>query len=181
MRHNKSFNHLGRTKAHRKAMLSNMSASLILHKRIKTTLPKARALKTFVEPIITRAKESSDHNHRMVFKVLQNKEATKELFNTVGPKVATRSGGYTRILKTGYRLGDNAQTCIIELVDFNEIWLSDVAASQAKSEMKPKRTRRSRKSSSKKASEATDNARLQKSEVQDVEEAPEKEAKPEEW
>ncbi len=109
MRHNKKFNHLGRTKAHREAMLSNMATSLILHKRISTTLAKAKALRVYVEPIITRSKEDTSHSRRMVFAELQSKEAVKELFGEVSTKVANRPGGYTRILRTGYRLGDNAR------------------------------------------------------------------------
>nr|WP_314774769.1 50S ribosomal protein L17 [uncultured Porphyromonas sp.] len=142
MRHNKKFNHLGRKKAHREAMLSNMAASLILHKRIFTTVAKAKALRVYVEPLITRAKEDSTHSRRVVFAELQNKFAVKELFSTVAEKVADRPGGYTRILKTGHRLGDNAAVCFIELVDFNENMLG------AKAEQKAaKATRRSRRSS----------------------------------
>lgn len=120
MRHNKKFNHLGRQAAHRSAMLSNMSASLIMHKRIVTTTAKAKALKMVVEPLITKSKVDSTANRRDVFSDLQNKEAVTELFKTVAPKVGDRPGGYTRIIKTGFRQGDNAQMCFIELVDFNE-------------------------------------------------------------
>ncbi|HEY5498960.1 MAG TPA: 50S ribosomal protein L17 [Bacteroidales bacterium] len=120
MRHNKKFNHLGRQTAHRSAMLSNMSASLIMHKRIFTTTAKAKALKMVVEPLITKAKDDTTANRRLVFSNLQSKEAVTELFLVVSPKVGDRPGGYTRILKTGFRLGDNAQMCFIELVDFNE-------------------------------------------------------------
>src|SRR5574344_1965486 len=120
MRHNKKFNHLGRQAAHRSAMLSNMSASLIMHKRIVTTTAKAKALKMVVEPIITKSKVDSTANRRDVFAELQNKEAVTELFKIVAPKVGDRPGGYTRIIKTGFRQGDNAQMCFIELVDFNE-------------------------------------------------------------
>lgn len=143
MRHRKSFNHLGRTSAHRKAMLSNMAASLILHKRINTTLAKAKALKTYVEPLLTRAKEDSTHNRRIVFAELQNKEAVNELFRDVVVKIGDRPGGYTRILKTGTRLGDNAEMCILELVDYNENMLQD-----ADSKKKSTRRRRSRKKTS---------------------------------
>jgi large subunit ribosomal protein L17 len=136
MRHNKKFNHLGRQSAHRSAMLSNMSASLIMHKRIFTTTAKAKALKLVIEPLITKAKEDTTSSRRHVFSILQNKEAVTELFKTVSPKVGDRPGGYTRILKTGFRLGDNAQMCFIELVDFNENML------KAKVEKKV-RTRRS--------------------------------------
>ncbi len=119
MRHNKKFNHLGRQSAHRKSMLSNMASSLIQHKRIETTVAKAKALKMFVEPIITKSKEDSTHSRRVVFSYLKDKTATAELFRTVAPAVADRPGGYTRILRTGFRLGDAAEMCIIELVDFN--------------------------------------------------------------
>jgi large subunit ribosomal protein L17 len=138
MRHGKKVNHLGRTSAHRKAMLSNMAASLILHKRINTTLAKAKALRGYVEPLITRSKDDSTHSRRMVFSYLQNKEAVTALFREVSVKVASRPGGYTRILKTGNRLGDNAEMCMMELVDFNETMLA------AKSAPKAKTTRRGR-------------------------------------
>ena len=141
MRHNKKFNHLGRKKAHRDALLSNMTISLIMHKRIFTTLAKAKALRIFAEPIINRAKEDSTANRRLVFSYLQDKKAVTELFTEVAQKIAGRPGGYTRILKTGNRLGDNAKTCFIELVDYNENML------KAKTEKKQTRTRRSRKSS----------------------------------
>ena len=117
MRHNKKFNHLGRKKGHRDALLANMTISLIMHKRIFTTLAKAKALRIYAEPIINRAKEDSTSNRRLVFSYLQNKEAVTELFNNISVKIAERPGGYTRILKTGNRLGDNAKTCFIELVD----------------------------------------------------------------
>jgi len=137
MRHNKSFIHLGRQSSHRKAMLSNMATSLILHKRISTTVAKAKALKPFVEPLITRSKEDTTHSRRIVFSYLKDKHATAELFREIAPKIATRPGGYTRILKTGFRLGDAADMCIIELVDFNENYNSAAGAAKAK-------TRRSR-------------------------------------
>lgn len=140
MRHGKKVNHLGRTSAHRKAMLSNMASSLILHKRINTTLAKAKALRGYVEPLITRSKDDSTHSRRMVFSYLQNKEAVVTLFREVSVKVANRPGGYTRILKTGNRLGDNAEMCMMELVDFNENMLA------AKEAPKAKTTRRSRTS-----------------------------------
>lgn len=143
MRHAKKFNHLGRKKAHRDAMLANMTISLILKKRIFTTLAKAKALRVYAEPLINRAKEDSTANRRLVFKYLQNKEAIKELFNDIAQKIADRPGGYTRILKTGNRLGDNAKTCFIELVDYNEAMLKDKKASKAKA------TRRSRRSTKK--------------------------------
>ncbi|MFD2035528.1 50S ribosomal protein L17 [Belliella marina] len=140
MRHGKKFNHLGRTASHRKAMLSNMASSLILHKRISTTLAKAKELRKYVEPLISRAKEDTTHNRRIVFSYLQSKDSIKTLFGEVVEKVATRPGGYTRIIKTGNRLGDNAEMCIIELVDFNELMLKE--AKPAK-----KTTRRSRRGS----------------------------------
>ena len=124
MRHQKSINHLGRTSTHRAAMLSNMASSLIMHKRISTTIAKAKALRGYVEPLITRAKIDSTHSRRVVFSYLQDKEAVTELFREVSVKVADRPGGYVRILKTGFRLGDNADMCIIELVDYNENLLS---------------------------------------------------------
>lgn len=139
MRHNKKFNHLSRTKAHRDALLSNMTISLILYKRIFTTLAKAKALRVYAEPLINRAKEDTMSNRRLVFSYLQSKEAVKELFQEIAQKIADRPGGYTRILKTGNRLGDNAKTCFIELVDYNEAML------KGKKEAKAKTTRRSRK------------------------------------
>lgn len=148
MRHNKSFNHLSRKKAHRDALLANMTISLIKHKRIFTTLAKAKALRSYAEPLINRAKEDSMANRRLVFSYLQNKEAVTELFREISQKIAERPGGYTRILKTGNRLGDNAKTCFIELVDYNENMLKDKKAE------KKGRTRRSRKSSDAKAAPA---------------------------
>lgn len=150
MRHNKKFNHLGRTAPHRKAMLSNMATSLIMHKRIVTTLPKAKALRVYVEPIINRAKEDTTHSRRMVFTKLQNKYAVTELFQTVAKAIAERPGGYTRILKLGRRQGDDAMMCFIELVDFNNDYVKEdkpVAEKAAK-------TRRSRRKKSE-ASEAS--------------------------
>ncbi|HEY4800627.1 MAG TPA: 50S ribosomal protein L17 [Bacteroidia bacterium] len=141
MRHGKKINHLGRKSQHRQATLSNMATSLILHKRINTTLAKAKALKKYFEPIITRAKNDTTHSRRMVFRYLQNKNAVIALFRDVAPKVGERAGGYTRILKTGFRLGDNANTCLIELVDFNENMLK--AATQASAPAK--KTRRGKK------------------------------------
>ena len=141
MRHNKKFNHLGRKKAHREAMLANMTISLIMHKRINTTLAKAKALRMYAEPLINRAKDDNMSNRRLVFSYLQNKYAVTELFREIAQKIGDRPGGYTRILKTGNCLGDNAQMCFIELVDYNEAML------KAKDEKKTGRTRRSRKSS----------------------------------
>ena len=126
MRHQKRINHLGRTSAHRKAMLSNMASSLILHKRITTTLAKAKALRSYVEPLITRSKDDSTHSRRVVFSYLQNKEAVSELFREVSKKIMERPGGYTRILKTGFRKGDAADMCLIELVDYNENLLKNI-------------------------------------------------------
>ena len=141
MRHAKKINHLGRTDAHRKAMLSNMATSLIMHKRISTTLAKAKALRMFVEHIVTRSKNDTTHSRREVFSQLQNKYAVTELFREISPKIADRPGGYTRILKTGFRKGDNAEMCIIEFVDYNETYTVD------KSKKKATRTRRSSKKS----------------------------------
>ena len=151
MRHNKKFNHLSRTADHRGAMLANMTISLIMHKRIVTTLAKAKALRMYAEPIINRAKDDTTASRRIVFKSLQNKEAVKELYSTVAAKIADRPGGYTRILKLGNRLGDNAKTCFIELVDFNEAMLE--AKNQEKAAAK-KSTRRSRKKAAAPAAEA---------------------------
>ena len=137
MRHGKKFNHLGRKTAHRKAMLSNMACSLIEHKRIKTTVAKAKALRKFVEPLITKSKTDTTHSRRIVFSHLRQKEVVTELFGDVASKVATRNGGYTRILRTGNRLGDNAEMCFIELVDYNETYVTD------KPKKKSKSTRRS--------------------------------------
>ncbi len=142
MRHNKNFNHLGRKAGHRKALMSNMASSLILHKRIETTVAKAKAVKQFVEPLVTKSKEDSTHSRRVVFSYLKQKEAVTERFRTIAPKIADRPGGYTRILKTGFRLGDGADMCIIEFVDFNEAYTLGVAPAAAV-EAKPK-TRRSR-------------------------------------
>ena len=145
MSHNKAINHLGRKSGHRKALLANMATSLILHKRIETTVAKAKALKGYVEPLITKSKEDTTHSRRVVFSYLKNKEAVTELFRTVAPKIADRPGGYTRVLKTGFRQGDGADMALIELVDFNEAALASTAKKAAK-----KTTRRS----SKKAVEA---------------------------
>ena len=141
MRHGKKFNHLGRTAPHRKAMLSNMACSLIEHKRINTTVAKAKALRVYIEPLLTKAKEDTTHNRRTVFSYLQSKDAVSELFRTVAPKIAERNGGYTRIIKTGFRLGDAADMAMIELVDFNELYNPN--------EAEKKTTRRSRRTSKK--------------------------------
>ncbi len=145
MRHGKKFNHLGRKTAHRQAMLANMASSLIEHKRINTTVAKAKALRQYVEPLITKSKDDSTHSRRVCFSYLKNKYAVTELFREIAPKVATREGGYTRIIKTGYRLGDSAEMCMIELVDFNDIY--------GGSEKKTK-TRRSRRGGAKKVADA---------------------------
>ena len=139
MRHGKKFNHLGRKTGHRSAMLSNMACSLIEHKRINTTVAKAKALRVYIEPIITKSKTDSTHSRRMVFRLLKSKLATAELFRDIAPAVADRPGGYTRIIKTEYRLGDNAEMCLIELVDFNELLKGDGAD-------KKRRSRRSKSS-----------------------------------
>ncbi len=152
MRHRKGFNHLGRTSAHRKAMLSNMASSLILHKRITTTSAKAKALRSYVEPLITKSKNDTTHSRRVVFSYLKNKYAVSELFREVSPKIVERPGGYTRILKLGNRLGDNAEMCIIELVDYNENMLEDTA--------KKTKTTRRRRGSGKKKTQAEEAAAL---------------------
>ena len=167
MRHGKKFNHLGRTADHRKAMLANMTISLIMHKRITTTLAKAKALKKYAEPLITRSKEDTTHSRRVVFSYLQNKEAMKELFGVVGPKVGDRPGGYTRIIKLGHRPGDGADIAFIELVDFDE--------NMAKTPKAAKRTRRSRKAAPK-AEAPVEEAKVEEK----VEEAPVAEAPAEE-
>ena len=154
MRHNKNYNHLGRQAGHRKALLSNMASSLILHKRIETTVAKAKAVRMFVEPLVTKSKEDTTHSRRIVFSYLKQKEAVTELFRTIAPKVAERPGGYTRILKTGFRLGDAAEMCIIEFVDFNEAYTLGITPAAA-TEAKPK-TRRSRKSAAKKTDAVED-------------------------
>ena len=162
MRHNKKFNHLGRTADHRKAMLANLAISLIMHKRITTTVAKAKALKKYVEPLITRCKEDTTNSRRVVFRYLQNKEALKELFGAIAAKVGDRPGGYTRIIKLGFRQGDAAQICFIELVDFDE--------NMAKTATKKKATRRSRKST--KAEAPVAETPVAEAPVAEVEEAP---------
>jgi len=171
MRHKKKFNHLGRTVAHRKAMLSNMATSLIVHKRIKTTVAKAKALQVYVEPLITRSKEDTTHSRRMVFRKLQDKDAVSQLFREVATKVMDRKGGYTRILKIGNRLGDNAEMCIIELVDYNE----NMATKTAKT------TKSKRRRSKKKADAPTAKVVATEEVVEEVKaEEPKAEAKKEE-
>ncbi len=158
MRHNKAINHLGRQSGHRKAMLANMASSLILNKRINTTVAKAKALKSYVEPLITKSKEDTTHSRRVVFSYLKDKNAVKELFLTVAPKVADRPGGYTRVLHTGFRQGDAAEMALIELVDFNE-----VALATAKAEKKATRRSRAKKAEAP-AQEAAPEAQEQKAE-----------------
>ena len=150
MRHNRKLNHLGRKSGHRKALLSNMATSLVLHKRIETTLAKARALRVYIEPLITKSKEDTTHSRRVVFSYLKQKEAVSELFRVIAPKIADRPGGYLRILKTGFRAGDAADMAIVEFVDFNEAALASAPAKEAK---KPA-TRRSRKKAAAPAAEA---------------------------
>ena len=178
MRHNKKFNHLGRKTAHRKAMLANMASSLLVHKRITTTVAKAKALRMYVEPLITKSKKDSTHSRRVVFSYLQDKQAVSELFREVAGKIADRPGGYTRILRTGNRLGDNAEMCIIELVDYNEAMLA------AKEEAAAPKKRRSRRGGAKKAeaaAPATETAVADEVEViEDVQPVEETEAKVEE-
>lgn len=146
MRHGKKFNHLGRKKGHRKALLKNLAVALFTHKRINTTLAKAKALRIFAEPLVTKSKLNTTHSRRVVFSYLQNKDAVKELFETIAPKVADRPGGYLRIIKTGFRKGDGAETAMIEFVDFNETY-----SNQSSKASKAGKTRRSRRSSTKTA------------------------------
>jgi len=180
MRHLRSINHLGRTSSHRKSMLSNMATSLILHKRITTTQAKAKALKTLVEPLITKSRKDSTHSRREAFSFLKDKAAVAELFREISPKVADRPGGYTRILKIGNRVGDNAEMCILELVDYNEAMLGHGEAGKAK-------TTRRRRSAKKKgeaevAEEPVKAAKAEKSEepVEDVKKITEEPAPEEE-
>lgn len=161
MRHGKKFNHLGRQTAHRKAMLSNMACSLIEHKRIMTTVAKAKALKKYIEPLVTKSKDDTTHSRRVVFSYLRQKEAVTELFREVSPKIADRPGGYTRIIRTGNRMGDNADMCMIELVDFNDVYSTEAKAKK----------KRSRRGGSKKAAAAaavTGAAAVAPSEVADA-------------
>jgi len=160
MRHGKKFNHLGRKTAHRKAMLSNMACSLIEHKSINTTVAKAKALRKYVEPILTKSKTDSTHSRRVVFRYLQNKHSVTELFRDIAPAIANRPGGYTRIIRTGYRLGDNAEMCMIELVDFNEIYTNEKAK---------KTTRRSRRGSGAAKSENVTTEEVENSTEENVE------------
>ncbi len=163
MRHGKKFNHLGRTAPHRKAMLSNMASSLIQHKRISTTVAKAKALRKYVEPLITKAKTDTTHSRRVVFSYLQDKESISTLFGEIAEKVANRPGGYTRIIKTGNRLGDNADMCIIELVDYNELLLTEAVPA--------KKSTRRRRGGKKKAAESTPEAVVEEAVVEETVEA----------
>lgn len=163
MRHGKKINHLSRTKPHRKAMLSNMACSLIQHKRINTTLAKAKALRGYVEPLITRSKNDNTHSRRVVFSYLNDKYAVSELFREVAPKVAERPGGYTRIIKTGNRMGDNAEMCMMELVDFNELYTSE----KEKSGKKTRRRRRRGGGGGKKSAEATSGSEAKETKAAD--------------
>ncbi len=167
MRHGKKFNHLSRTSSHRAAMLSNMASSLILSKRISTTVAKAKALRKYVEPLLTKSKTDDTNSRRVVFSYLQNKESVTELFNEVAEKIATRPGGYTRILKTGNRAGDNAEMCIIELVDYNDLMQKEAKDDKSK-------TRRSRRGGAKKEESKTVEAAAEEviSEAEVVEDLP---------
>jgi len=175
MNHGKKFNHLGRKTGHRRALLSNMASSLILHKRIETTTAKAKALRKYIEPLLTKSKNDTTHSRRVVFSYLLDKYAVTELFREVAPKIADRPGGYTRIIKTGFRLGDNADMCFIELVDYNELMTKDASTSTG---TKKKRTRRAGKKATDAATEAP-KAEAKKEEAP-KEEAPKEEPKKDE-
>jgi large subunit ribosomal protein L17 len=179
MRHSRVINHLGRTSSHRKSMLANMASSLILHKRISTTTAKAKALKTYIEPLITKSKVDSTHSRRVVFSILKDKEAVAELFREVSPKIAERPGGYTRILKTGNRIGDNAEMCILELVDFNEAMLGGGEAAKTKTTRRRRSARKkvetpvsgkTVKAAEEKAEEQIDESEAQNEETAETEE-----------
>lgn len=161
MRHGVKLNHLGRTAAHRKSLLSNLACELISHKRITTTLAKAKSLRVYVEPLLTRAKNDNTHNRRIVFSYLQDKEAIKELFGAISEKIASRPGGYTRIIKLGKRMGDNAETALIELVDFNEIYGKSTEKAPAK---KTRRAGGAKKKGAEAATEETPAAEAKKEE-----------------
>lgn len=174
MRHGKKINHLGRTSAHRKAMLSNMASSLITHKRITTTVAKAKALRKYVEPLLTKAKDDTTHNRRVVFSYLQDKDSVSMLFNEVAGKIAGRPGGYTRIIKLGNRLGDNADMALIELVDFNDLY------TRSEGDASAKKTRRSRRGTGKAKAKAETTASEETiTDVKEVEEVETKAAAPE--
>lgn len=170
MRHGKKINHLGKTAPHRKAMLSNMASSLIINKRITTTVAKAKELRRFVEPLITKAKDDTTHSRRVIFSYLKNKESVKALFNEVAEKVAERPGGYTRIIKTGNRLGDSAQMCMIELVDFNEYLLGEIETKKTKTRRR-RRGGKSQKAEAAKSEQETTVEEATESQVSEKEEA----------
>ena len=175
MRHGKKINHLGRTSSHRKALLANMASSLILHKRINTTTAKAKALKTYVEPLITKAKQDNTHTRRMVFSYLQNKDAVSELFRDVVEKVGDRPGGYTRILKTGNRNGDNAEMCFMELVDYNETYTS-TEEKQTSSRRRRRRRGGKKKSQSQQKTEQTTATQIEEETPQEDQESAEEQS-----
>ena len=171
MRHNKKFNHLSRKKGHRDALLTNLTISLIKHKRIFTTLAKAKALRVFAEPLITRSKKDDMANRRLVFSYLQNKEAIKELFGVISEKVADRPGGYTRILKVGHRLGDNAEMAMIELVDFNDSMLASEEKAAAKKSRRSRRSKKANPAAEAKATVASEDAAVEAADAPKAEEA----------
>ena len=170
MRHGKKFNHLGRKVGHRKALLRNLAIALVEHKRINTTLAKAKALRRFIEPIITKSKTASTHNMRVVFSYLQNKETVKELFGPIAAKIGDRPGGYVRVIKTGFRKGDGAETAMIELVDFNEIYNPNAEAETKTSGRKRRRRRGGKSGGDSSAAVATTTAAEAEEEVEEVEE-----------
>jgi len=178
MRHRKSFNHLGRTSSHRKAMLSNMATSLILHKRITTTVAKAKALRSYVEPLITKSKDDTTHSRRIVFSYLQSKEAVTELFREIAKKVGDRPGGYTRIIKLGNRLGDNADMAMMELVDFNETMLAEKSTSKGKTSRRRRGGKKKAAGTEVAAKTAVPVAKETKAEVKEVPKAEVKEEAP---
>lgn len=183
MRHGKKFNHLSRKTAHRGAMLSNMATSLIMHKRINTTVAKAKALRKYIEPILTKSKTDDTNSRRVVFSYLQNKESVTELFNTVAEKIAARPGGYTRIIKTGARLGDNAEMCMMELVDFNELLTSEETAGKSKTRRSRRGGKTNKTASHEVEAQSSDTAEVVTEEVaaeENTEEAPADESKTEE-
>ena len=169
MRHGKKFNHLGRKSAHRKSMLANMASSLLKHKRINTTVAKAKALRTYIEPLLTKAKSDTTHSRRIVFKYLRDKYAVTELFRDVAPKIVNRPGGYTRILKTGNRMGDNAEMCLIELVDFNEVLLAEPKTGTVAKKKRTRRGGRKKDEDETTAKSKAANEPLKKNVVEDVE------------
>jgi len=174
MRHNKKVNHLGRKSGHRKAMLANMASSLILHKRIETTLAKAKALRTYVEPLITKSKEDTTHSRRVVFSYLKQKEAVSELFRTVAPKIADRPGGYTRILKLGFRKGDAAEMAMMEFVDFNEVALSSSTKAEKKATTRRGRAKKEAPAATPTKNQVVESAEIVENEGAVAEETPKK-------